>query len=625
MGVLSPIVSYQYYEWPGNDILSLQYSPIASYYYQFLDAQTLDVVQTTRTPTPDESIPANANSSASASRLLLYKNGAFITDLSSIDKTKNTIVVTHGWIPTLNGTPLFPVNGPSGWPADMAAQLQASSITANIVAWDWTDQATSPVVNPEQAGDQSPVNGLALGQKMLDTFGPQYAQRIHFIGHSFGTLVNAYAANFLQGTNFASEKFSPTPWSANHMLMTLFDEAEIGTDKNFTWSLEGAKNWGELAYALAINDGKYLNTASAYYHPFPKQFAWAENYVSAFGLLHPEAANVILKYGQPTTAPSFSQLFNEFGAFHAYPISWYKQTVQTDNSAMGFVWPFLWSVDDSAFANRPSAGSLYVQESADQWTLTSKDWDYGVAWVDSRLHDYRNGLTTTFGQVADKFLTANGEVSPQAALDPSAADSVNWIFNLRRSPSSAGNVQSNGKALPNGGNSGSDTNSAYVWLNLVVPPHALSMSFSYSIAGDWQDEALVAAFNGTNVLFLPGDTIQTNAVFKSGAIDVSAYSGHTNEFFVGIVGGTSTNAQLTVENITFALPAAPALQGQVSDGNLILSWPLSAQTFNVQMSSDLANPISWATLTNVAMIFNLQNVVTNQVDNSNHFYRLIGQ
>ena len=46
-GIMSPIVSYQYYEWPGNGILNLQYSPTVSYYYQFLDAPVLNIISTT--------------------------------------------------------------------------------------------------------------------------------------------------------------------------------------------------------------------------------------------------------------------------------------------------------------------------------------------------------------------------------------------------------------------------------------------------------------------------------------------------------------------------------------------------------------------------------------------------
>ena len=44
-GIMSPIVSYQYYEWPGSGILNLQYSPTVSYYYQFLDAPVLNIIQ----------------------------------------------------------------------------------------------------------------------------------------------------------------------------------------------------------------------------------------------------------------------------------------------------------------------------------------------------------------------------------------------------------------------------------------------------------------------------------------------------------------------------------------------------------------------------------------------------
>lgn len=54
--------------------------------------------------------------------------------------------------------------------------------------------------------------------------------------------MNAYAANFLQGANFANEVISPTPWPAANMQMTLFDEAEVGADKNFTLNSQDLPN-----------------------------------------------------------------------------------------------------------------------------------------------------------------------------------------------------------------------------------------------------------------------------------------------------------------------------------------------------------------------------------------------
>ena len=148
------------------------------------------------------------------------------------------------------------------------------------------------------------------------------------------------------------------------------------------------------------------------------------------------------------------------------------------------------------------------------------------------------------------------------------------------------------------------------------------MSFDYIIQGDWQSDSLAAAFNGTNVLLIAGNTIQTNITFSSGSIDVSAYAGQTNEFFIGIVGGTSTNAQLTVENLAFSVSLPPSLQAQMSGGNLMLSWPMSAQDFSLQTTTNLSDPNSWMTLPNVPAIVNLQNAVTNPVSAGAQFYRL---
>jgi len=103
----------------------------------------------------------------------------------------------------------------------------------------------------------------------LTALGPNYSKQIHFIGHSFGTLVNAYAANFLQGNNWAAEAVSSNPWPATNMLMTLFDEAEVGADKNFNLLSQDIR----VLRALNGSNDNYLNSPAPYYHPLPKQFA----------------------------------------------------------------------------------------------------------------------------------------------------------------------------------------------------------------------------------------------------------------------------------------------------------------------------------------------------------------
>jgi len=163
---------------------------------------------------------------------------------------------------------------------------------------------------------------------------------------------------------------------------------------------------------------------------------------------------------------------------------------------------------------------------------------------------------------------------------------------------------------------------ACAWMPLIIPANAISMSFAYKIQGDWNDDLLAAALNGTNVLSIPGSQIETNMLFDSGPIDVTMYAGQTNEFFIGIVGGTSTNAQLTVENLTFSISLPPSLQAQPSYGSLMLSWPLSAQNFNLQTTTNLTDPNSWTTLPTVPAIVNLQNAITNPISDGMRFYRL---
>lgn len=614
-GILSPIVSYQYYEWPGDGILNLQYSPTVSYYYQFLDAPILNIVLTTRTPTTAESTPAYLISPPSPSQLMAYYGGIFTANLASVDPNQMTIVLTHGWIPTLPLIgPVIPNGGVVGWPTDVAAQLRANGITsANIVAWNWTNAAMSSLTDPKQAGSQTPQQGIALGQALLNALGPNYSQPIHFIGHSFGTLVNAYAANYLQGANFANEVVSPTPWPAVNMQMTLFDEAEVGADKDFNLNSQ------DLA-ALADANANLLSS-SPYYHALPKQFVWADNYVSSVGLLQSGAANVILTNGFPANAPSPESWFIDFGVFHGYPLPWYEETIQDDGaSLMGFRWSF---ETGGWFSQAPSPGSVFVQAyNNSQWNLTATTWNDGTNLLGQRFQEYRNAFVNSVNNQVPGLVTANGSVNGQIVGALPAFDAfILSFFTSSANNSPAPQFRAHPLGQPADNQNGANV-PAYAWMQLAVPTNAVSMSFDYIIQGDWQSDSLAAAFNGTNVLLIAGNTIQTNVTFSSGSIDVSAFAGQTNEFFIGIVGGTSTNAQLTVENLAFSISTPPSLQAQMSSGNLMLSWPMSAQSFSLQTTTNLADPNSWTTLPNVPAIVNLQNAVTNPISDGMRFYRL---
>ena len=76
-GLMSPIASYQYFEWPGNDVLQLNSSPLASYYYQYLNALSLLVVPTDRLPKTAETTPAIAYPYPTLLQLKRFEGGSF--------------------------------------------------------------------------------------------------------------------------------------------------------------------------------------------------------------------------------------------------------------------------------------------------------------------------------------------------------------------------------------------------------------------------------------------------------------------------------------------------------------------------------------------------------------------
>ena len=604
--VVSPPVTYQYFDAPTNVTYQTVISPSVSYGFGY----PLNIVSTNRTVTPAETTPLGPAPPVGSDRqLVTFVNGRFTTNAP--DPSKMTIVLTHGWIITLvdNGNPL-------AWPTAMANSIRSNNVTesmANIVAWDWREAAASPIEDPRAAAERTGSEGRGLGVALKHALGTSYSHPIHFIGHSLGTLVNAYAANYLQGTNWASEPVSPTPWPATNMHMTLFDEAEVAMNIN---------GFGPSIRTLIGMNGNPL-LSKPYDHPLPRQCVWADNYVSGFGLLHPEAANVILTNNFPTDAPTLGGWFNELRAFHIYPIQWYDETIQNDVSTMGFLWSF---ERGGLFSLAPPTNSVFIQ-SGSEWNLAATNWNYGTNLLAARFHQYQSdfweAVPGSLAQVVANTVTAVGNVLGQLLEVPNTPN-FNTIFNLASSP--APPATPGFKAHPLGqslNDEGGSTNvPAYAWMLLVVPANAVSMSFDYMIQGSWNDDSLAAAFNGTNVLSIPGSQIQTNVVFNSGAIDVSEFAGQTNEFFIGIVGGTSTNAQLTVENLAFSISLPPSLHEQTSGNNCVLSWPLSAADYVLQTSTNLTDTNSWTAITNVPAIVNLQNAVTNSASAGAKFYRL---
>jgi hypothetical protein len=103
---------------------------------------------------------------------------------------------------------------------------------------------------------------------------------------------------------------------------------------------------------------------------------------------------------------------------------------------------------------------------------------------------------------------------------------------------------------------------------------------------------------------------------------MSRWAGQQIELFFGIVGGTSSNATVTVSEITFYSAVPPSLQAQANSNSLIVTWPLSAANYILETTDNLALTNSWTTVTNVPVVMTFQNTVTIETSEGSRFYRL---
>ncbi len=285
--------------------------------------------------TPQPALPLMTNSTSlpptnltarprvpSSDQMHVYTGGG------TVDRNKMTIVLTHGFR-----------SSSAEWPTGMAGVLIANGYesVANIVAWDWEDDAAGSYIELTRAASRTFRQGEALGNELIYVLGVNYDNNIHFIGHSLGTLLNCRAADFIHGdskNNLFSRKFDP-----QNTHMTLFDQAELSSVYNafmFSGYLLTAFTGGDEADTL---DG--LIHSPSWKKVIPDHSAWNDNYITAVGRKEDRAVNVLL-----------------FGN-HSYPYHWYSNSVANPTlSPMGHRWSF----ERNSLGSAPSVGTCYRQE-----------------------------------------------------------------------------------------------------------------------------------------------------------------------------------------------------------------------------------------------------------------------
>jgi hypothetical protein len=438
------------------------------------------------------------------------------------------------------------------------------------------------------------------------------------------------------------------PWLAANTHVTLFDDAAIS--RLIAVEMLARLAWsGGKAYVASV--------ALGWNSPVPHESRWLDNYIASVGRYHPEAVNLVLQKGMQLALADYPLLSFGWGyaavEAHSYPMTWYRRTVASPNASIpGFGTSFEYAalhpgtdfpptgpefVPGIAFRQSESATEDHLELVSDPevrlfypalsvvgaagaetfwgWIESGYDWtgstgrrvgnvvleagqDVAVG-MDAAVDSVVNGAASMWDDMVDMLNRPDVRIQMQTGLPP-------WMQRGRQ---------------PKDG--GDETNTpAAIWLTVSVPANASMLAFDFTLAGDAKEDALVFGINGTNLFTLAGKYIPAGVTNTSPFLDVSAFAGKTNEFFFGILGGTSTNCTVQVERIRFLAFAPPTLAIAVTtNGTTLLSWPSTASGLVLESAVNL-DADSWSPVTNSPTLFGGRFAVTAPFTDQSRFFRL---
>jgi Carboxypeptidase regulatory-like domain len=600
------------------------------------------VAQTTRQPAPALTQPPPG---PMGSTLKVFDGAAFVAINANNAPAPGllTIVLTHGW----TRDPLCGVNdGIAGWPTAMAKALRVrlSVGEANIVGWDWFGGANACPLPPEE---HTPSQGVGLGVALQTALGSGYSQRIHFMGHSLGALVNAAAANYLHGDATAQQGGSTIHWLPARTQMTLFDQAEVSSIAGKQVVFDGLTM--DLGNPTAVL--RYAAKALQGWRPsMPMQSAWADNYISLVGFYLPNTFNVAMEKAEGIAAlRAASESSNPFviaaktlAYAHSYPMDWYSNSiVRPTDTPLGFqqsseygleaglpasVFPSaLYPLGDAYHQTPDSSDELAVEPLPAQnffqliVPLFGNGADVIVQGADGVVHvandvvvEVKDGVHTAGDWISQGASYVEGQAELGAQKVVNLYNSAVLHLSLHSTPPTQG---------PHLMDWHGETNAPVAWLPVYIPSNIVAMAFDFSVSGNPFDDVMVCGIATSNLFSLEAKYIPTNVYSTSRLMDVSAWAGATNELFFGLMGGTSTNATLEIENIRFFALEAPRLDIALAGSIFVLSWPESAAGYSLQSTSALA-PANWQDVTNIPVLVSGRYALTNAAGGSSGYYRL---
>jgi hypothetical protein len=528
---------------------------------------------------------------------------------TTMDPNKITIVMTHGW------------NSNSGeWPTSMAAALSSLYATkANIVAWDWRDNASA--VSPAYAAGRSVSEGTALGNALMDTLEPTYNKPIHFIGHSLGTLVNRAAADYMHGDDRPTNDSRSTSQKFDSMNthITLLDEAELVTAvKGLHVALDVLLVAHGISYNNAFSDAaqqiKYFWSKVIPDHSF-----WVDNYVSEVGLLDSDACNVLLWRATANRNPA---------AAHGYSCYWYEKTVR---NPLGGLMGHRWSFERDTIRAAPPTNVYFLQEknsaaselvvsqisAADALILRgshivaypSLQAYKGLSAIENVVQgvyldgiQYAGNMVVNFaetfsapkgtpvylgtaGSTAAYFLPAD----QMASTDLQAS----WDFQFSIQPGAPHpqRLPKGSVPMPRGAPSAGPVFSI---LPVHVPNEAVGVSFEYSVTDVGVDDFITMGIESSNEYTMETKFLDNGVWNGTPVIPISDHHNQDVRLVFALNGGSGVpTGILSVRNIQFYIPPMPQVALDKAGSTLTASWPLSALDWTLETTTDLSDPNGW--------------------------------
>jgi Immunoglobulin domain len=559
---------------------------------------------------------------------------------------KNLVFVTHGWQSIL-GNPGGPP--PQPWMVEMTndivQQLIASGQSSEwqVEAYYWLNDAWT--FSPEAALNYGISDGTQIGKQIAG----ESFQFVHLIAHSAGAgLIQAIADQL---------ETSPSPPAIQMTFLDpyvgLIDEYQSVYGHNATWS--------DCYY---VEDGTGGFTSGNLVHAFNVDVSWVDPLHTPAPYLGPGGGEVAL-------------------SSHGYPIDFYIQSIiNTDPHWCGASYGYALSKEkDGAFwinnlANDPVGTGPFLPCSPADAVQNPNPGIAGLEAVANGIPDDISALNHAVGDATYSVvngagfemqslwsalpLVKTGGAQPMGetftntpawlAIGLTITNPVNFVqfdaaFTDTNSAQglltvywntnqigfvdervAARNSQTYRFLLP-----GAVTNGLYT-LSFRLDSFANSSSVAVTnvttgFVGVAQPFTLaVSLTNGVPRLQLTGPSGYNYLVQTStNLVDWTPLTllANTSGTVLFLDTAATNSSQQFYRAVLFSVIAAPPmLQARVSGKNLILSWPSTAQKFSLQTTTNLVDPNSWVTLTNVPSVVNLQNTVTNPIAGSQGFYRL---